>query len=126
MTTHIKNKIESILFKGGFVNNNLESYIDELSSLRHPNSIENEFSEAITDIESRKGKIHPSHKQAIFNAIEKIWNEYPNGEKELYKQGTTTQIENGVKVTKKYYEFKDVNEYIQMLISEEISKKTEI
>lgn len=104
MTTHIKNSIESIIFKGGYVNKNLENYINELSKLRHPSSIEREFSEAITDIESRKGQIHPSNKQAIFNAIEKVWSNYPKGEKELYKTGTTTQIENGVKVTKKYYE----------------------
>ena len=104
MTTHIKNSIESIIFKGGFVNKNLENYINELSNLRHPNSIEREFSEALKDIESRKGQIHPSNKQTIFNAIEKVWNDYPKGEKELYKKGSTTQIENGVKVTKKYYE----------------------
>ena len=100
MTSHIKNSIESIIFQGGFVNENLEKYINELSSLRHPNSIEREFSEALTDIESRNGKIHPSNKEAIFNAIEKVWSNYPKGEKELFKTGTTTQIENGVKVTK--------------------------
>lgn len=100
MTTHIKNSIESIIFKGGFVNKNLENYINELSNLRHPSSIEREFSEVLMDIESRKGQIHPSNKQTIFNAIEKVWSNYPKGEKELYTRGTTTQIENGIKVTK--------------------------
>lgn len=106
MTTHIKNSIESIIFKGGFVNKNLENYINDLSKLRHPSSIENEISEAITDIESRKGQIHPSNKKAIFNAIEKVWSNYPKGEKELYRTGSTTQMENGVKVTKTYREVK--------------------
>lgn len=104
MTNHIKNSIESIIFKGGFVSKNLENYINELSKLRHPSSIEREFSEALTDIEGRKGKIHPSNKQVIFNAIEKVWSNYPKGEKELYKTGTNTQIENGIKVTRRYYQ----------------------
>ena len=106
MTKHIKNRIDSILFKGGFVNKNLEKYITELSQLRHPSSIETEFKEALVDIENRKGQIHPSNREAIDIAIEKIWNGYPKGERELYKTGTTTQIENGVKVTKTYREVK--------------------
>ena len=100
MTTHIKNSIEKIIFNGGFVNRNLEKYINELSTIRHPSSIEKEFSQAISDIENRKGQILQSNKEAILNAIEKVWSEYPKGEKELYKNGYTTQIENGVKVTK--------------------------
>ena len=100
MTTHIKNTIEKTIFKGGYVSQNLLMFIDELSNLRHPNSIEREFKEAFEDIESRKGAIHPFTKNACFEAIEKIWDEYPKGEKELYKTGSSVQIENGIKVTK--------------------------
>ena len=100
MTTHILNTIESTIFKGGFVDSNLEKYIDELSKLRHPSSIEREFSEAIKDIELRKGTIHPRTKQSISFKIDEIWNQYPKGERELYTRGTTTQIENGVRVAK--------------------------
>lgn len=104
MTNHIKNSIEQIIFKGGFVNAKLEKYIKELSNLRHPSSIQREFEEALMDIENTKGQIHPSNKEAIFNAIEKVWADYPKGEKELYETGSTTQIEDGVKVTKTHYE----------------------
>ena len=100
MTIHIKNRIEEIIFSGGFVNENLKKFINELSEIRHPRSIQREFEESLKDIESRKGKIHPSSKEAILKAIEAVWNTYPKGEKELYQKGTTTQIENGVKVTK--------------------------
>lgn len=100
MTKHILNTIESIIFKGGFAESNLEKYIDELSTLRHPSSIENEFNEAIKDIESRRGDIHPRIKNSISYKIEEIWNQYPKGERELYTSGKTEQIENGVKVTK--------------------------
>ena len=100
MTNHIRKSIEQIIFKGGFVNANLQKYIKELSKLRHPSSIETEFKEVLADIENHKGKIHPSNKEAIDTAIEKIWGDYPKGEKELYRTGSTTQIENGVKVTK--------------------------
>lgn len=98
MTTHILNTIENIIFKGGFAGANLDKYIDDLSKLRHPYSIENEFNQAIKDIESRKGDIHPRIKQSIFYKINSIWNQYPKGERELYTNGTTEQIENGVKV----------------------------
>jgi len=102
MTTYIKNRIEKIMFSGGYVDNNLERYINELSELRHPSSIEREFSEAIKDIESKKGKIHPTHKETISNSIEKIWSLYPKDEKELYTVGITQQIENGIKVTRTF------------------------
>tara|TARA_Y100000361_G_scaffold152707_1_gene172808 strand:- start:17 stop:334 length:318 start_codon:yes stop_codon:yes gene_type:complete len=104
MTIHIKNRIEEIIFKGGFVNENLKNFINELSEIRHPKSIEREFEQSLKDIESRKGQIHPTSKEAILNAIELVWSNYPKGEKELYKTGTTTQIENGIKVTKYYIE----------------------
>lgn len=100
MTNHIKNSIEQIILKGGFVNKLLEKYINELSNLRHPSSIEREVKEALFAIEKAKGQIHPSNKQTIHNAIEKVWSSYPKGEKELYHTGSTIQIENGVKVTK--------------------------
>jgi len=105
MTKHIKNELERLLI-GGFVNKALENYINELSKFRHPSSIETEFAEALADIESKKGQMHPSNRMAIDTAIEKIWSGYPKGEKQLYKTGTTTQIENGVKVTKTYREVK--------------------
>ena len=100
MKNHIASQIEKILFSGGFVSLKLEKLIDKLSEVSHPNSLERKFSEAITEIESRKGQIHPNSKDAILKAIDKVWASYPKGEKELYRTGTTTQIENGVKITK--------------------------
>lgn len=100
MTTHIKNKIEQIIFQGGMVNDNLANFINFLSEIRHPSSIEKEFNEAFPEIESRKGRITSTTKRKVYDAIDEIWNNYPKGERELYETGKTVQIENGVKTTK--------------------------
>jgi len=100
MTKHISDRIEKIIFSGGFVNDTLSAYINELSEIRHPSSIEREFDAAFKHIESRKGSVHPSNKKAVKKAIEKVWGDYPQGEKELYSMGITVQHENGVQTTK--------------------------
>ena len=100
MTTHIKNTVEKIIFQGGMVSDNLARFINCLTDIRHPHSIEREFTEAFVEIESRKGVIMPSLKSKAFNTIDAIWNSYPKGERNLYETGKTVQIENGIETIK--------------------------
>jgi len=69
MTLHIKNKIEEILFNGGYVVKNLKKFIDVLEDLRSVESINKEFKEAFEDIELRKGTIMKSTKEEAFKYI---------------------------------------------------------
>ena len=99
MTEHIKNRIEEIIFGGGFVNQKLSKFIKVLSEIRHPRSIHNEFTQAFKDIESRKGTILEDHKLHSFKEIDKVWEQYPTNERELFYKGHTTSVVNGIKTT---------------------------
>jgi len=69
MTTHIKNRIEKILFNGGNVIQSLRKLVDVLEDIRGVESINREFSEAFEEIEKRKGQIMQSTKDEIFRYI---------------------------------------------------------
>jgi len=69
MTTHIKNRIEKILFNGGIVSLQLKKLVDVLEDIRGTKSINMEFAEAFADIEKRKGTIMKSTKDQVFEYI---------------------------------------------------------
>ena len=69
MTTHIKNRIEKILFNGGIVIVELKKLVDVLEDIRGTESINREFKEAFIDIEKRKGTITKSIKDQVFEYI---------------------------------------------------------
>jgi hypothetical protein len=69
------------------VNTQLINLIKEISKIRHPFYIEQIFNGFIEDYEQSKGSIHPKHKEIIRLNIEKVWNNYPEGERELYNTG---------------------------------------
>tara|TARA_R110000787_G_scaffold16467_8_gene49901 strand:- start:657 stop:899 length:243 start_codon:yes stop_codon:yes gene_type:complete len=78
MTTHIKNRIEKILFNGGIVSLELKKLVDILEDIRSTKSINTEFKEAFIDIEKRKGTITKSTKDQVFEYINntdkfKLW-----------------------------------------------------
>jgi hypothetical protein len=69
MTTHIKNRIEKILFNGGIVSLELKKLVDVLEDIRCTESINREFKEAFIDIEKRKGTITKSTKDQLFEYV---------------------------------------------------------
>lgn len=69
MTAHILNRIEKIVFSGGFVAKELKKLIDILEDIRGVESINREFAEAFSNIEERKGAILPSTKTECFRYI---------------------------------------------------------
>jgi len=69
MTKHIADRIEKIIDKGGFVDNELRKLVDILVDVRGAEGINREFAEAFEHIEKTRGSITRSTKKDLFRYI---------------------------------------------------------